>query len=156
VLLIERDSSQIGWTNAQSHFRYGVFLAKRDSVQMEESTCARAAHVRNQIEQIHVADSWLFEDLHFHLSNDSIVVPNMDVAIRKSGAAFLQSFEVINTIGTGFIEKAILSEATDERVSSELNAHVTVRFQVDWLKCEIVVLCVRYLKTTLTIRDGGR
>ena len=94
--------------------------------------------------------------MHFHLSNDSIVAPNMDVAIGKFGAAFFQSIEIINTIGAGFIEKAILSEATDKRVPSELNAQFTVRFQIDWLDCEIVVLCARYFKTTLTIRDGGR
>ena len=105
-----------------------MFLAERDSVSVEEGTCARTSHLRYQIEKVHVAHSRFFEDLHFHLSDDSIVTPHMDVPIRKSRTALLQSFEIVDTFGASFIEKAVLSEATDEGVSTELNANLSIRF----------------------------
>ena len=126
MLPVESQSSQIGRTHAQSYHGDTVFLAERDNVSVEEGSSARTSHLWYQIEKVHVAYSRFFEDLHFHLPDDSIVAPHMDVPIRKSRTALLQSFEIVDTLGASFIEKAVLSEATNEGVSTELNANLSI------------------------------
>ena len=97
---------------------------------------ARASHLLDQVKEVHVPASWLLKDLHLHLSDDLVAVPNVNVPVRELSSAHPKQLDVLHAVASGFIEKAILAEAAYIGVAPERDTHRRMRVEIDWLECE--------------------
>jgi hypothetical protein len=49
--------------------------------------------------------------MHFHLSDDIVGVPDVNLPVWEFGDPQPKPFDVVRAVGSGFVEKAILAEA---------------------------------------------
>ena len=97
-------------------------------------TCT--SHFFHQVKEVHVPASWLLEDVHLHLSDDLVAVPGMNVPVWELGNARPKPLDVVNAVGSRFLEEAIFAEAAYKRVAPERDTHRGMRVEIDGLEYE--------------------
>jgi len=98
MLPVKGNSPQVSRAHTQPHHPHAMSCADCHGIGMKCGRCVRAPHFRYQIEQIDVAYPRLLKDLHFHLANDFVPVPEMHVPVGKSCLALPEPFEIVDTV----------------------------------------------------------
>jgi len=136
MLAVERKRSCVRGTDAQLGGLHAVATHEIHCVVLKFAADARATHLLDQVEEVHVSASRLFEDLHLHLSDDPIAVPGMNVPIPEPGGTKPKPLDVVCAVRPGLMEEVVHAEAADERVTTKRHAHLRMHVEIDWLEDE--------------------
>jgi len=136
MLAVERKRSRVREADAQLGDMNSMPMHKIHRVVLKFAADPRASHLLDQVKEVHVPASWLLEDLHLHLSDDLVAVPGVNVPVREPGSAQPKPLDVVDAVGSGFVEEAILAETAYIRVAPERDTHRRMRVEIDRLEYE--------------------
>jgi len=137
MLAVEPKRSCVRGTDAQLSGLDAMPAHKIHGVVLKFGADARASHLLNQVKEVHIPAPRLFEDLHLHLADDLVALPDVNVPAWEPGCAQPKLLDIVRPLGIGFIQKTVLTEAASIRVAPESDTHGGVRVEVDGLENEL-------------------
>jgi hypothetical protein len=97
---------------------------------------ALTSHFLDQVKEIHIPASGLFQDMHLHLPDDLVAEPGVNVPSWELGKAQSKPLDVMDAIWSVFVEKTVLAEAAYIRVAPERDTHRRMRVEIDCFEYE--------------------